>query len=380
MPRAGASELALTTAERAVGARKQHELKRLRVQKWQVPPGKEKEAAARLVQEPAVEWAQPNYVYHALAEETSPPILPSLLAQVLPNDPYLDSQWGLKRVRAPDAWMITRGDPSVTVAVVDTGLDFSHPDKPTHLMPGFNFIDPNQPPNDDYGHGTRVTGIIAAATDNSEGIAGVAPEITVMELKVLDSTGQGTEYDVAQALDYAASHGARIVNLSLGGSGDPDDVMCNATAQSYASGLLLVAAAGNSGPPPIYPAACPGVLAVGATDDTDAVAYFSVPGSYVSLAAPGVYILSTTMGGDYGYGSGTSFASPHVAGAAALIWSAQPSLSVEDVATILKSTAQDIGDPGWDQYSGWGRLDAKAAIDLATKGLDHLFFPLVHGS
>ena len=367
---------AVEAAKQAVGASKQRELKHLRVERWKVPAGKELEAIARLSRDPAVEVAQPNYIYQALADPAAVPAT----AQALPNDPGLSQQWGLSHVGAFEAWNTTSGDPSVVVAVIDSGLDFTHPDRPVNLVPGHNYVNPNDPnhPTDDFGHGTKVTGIIAAATNNGIGVAGVASRVSVMELKALDSTGWGTEFDVAEAIDYAANNGVRIINLSLGGTTD-DQFMRDATNYAYGKGVLLVAAAGNAGSitPPVYPAAYPHVLAVAATDSTDQVAYFSLPGDYLDLAAPGVSIYSTAMGGSYESGSGTSFAAPHVAGVAALVWAARPSLTVDEVHSLLRATARDIGAPGWDAQTGWGLVDAAAAVRLASQGLEHLYLPLV---
>lgn len=374
----------MAAARDELGARHKHELKRLRVQRWKVPEGKEAEAVARLSRHPAVEWAQPNHLVYALpAEPAVVPVLPRLSAQALPNDPLLSQQWGLTRIGAFDAWNITQGSPSVVVAVIDSGLDFSHPDRPANLVPGYDFVDDDAIPDDQFGHGTHVTGIIAAATDNGQGVAGVAPGVSIMELRVLSSSGVGNEYDVGRALEFVTDpgHPARIVNMSLGGNTN-DAFMQQAVADASAQGALLVASAGNapSLSPPVYPAAYPGVLAIGAIDSSDSVASFSIRSSYTFLAAPGVSIYSTYRGGSYGYLSGTSMAAPHVAGVAALMLAANPALGADGIARGLKETARDIAPAGWDDGTGWGCVDALAAVNRAYQefqAMDHLYFPLV---
>ena len=220
---------------------------------------------------------------------------------------------------------------------------------------------------DDNGHGTHVAGIAAAATNNGIGVAGVAWGAQIMPVKVLDEYGSGWLSDVAAGIVYASDQGAKIINVSLGGS-TLSQTLCDAVAYaSQTTGALVVAAAGNTGGAVLYPAACDHVLAVAATDRADQRAYFSNLGPQVDLAAPGVDIYSTwyqsgLQASGYFTKSGTSMATPQVAGVAALVWSRWPTWTPDQVAQRLLDTALDLGEPGWDAYTGWGRLDAAAAV------------------
>ncbi len=290
-------------------------------------------------------------------------------ATFTPNDPfYATHQYALPLIRADQAWDLTRGNPNLLVAVLDTGADFTHPDLAGKLVPGWDFVNNDPDPADDNGHGTHVAGIIAAATHNGEGIAGVAFNTRVLVVKVLNAQGSGFYSTIAQGIVFAADQGARILNLSLRGT-VPSNVLADAVAYAQSKGALLVAAAGNDGQnTPVYPAAYPGVLAVAATDWNDQRWSLSNYGDYVDLAAPGVAILSTdwTGGvGPYAMRSGTSIAAPHVAGVAALMLAVNPNLTAADLAALLTSTAEDLGDPGRDPYYGYGRLDAARAVQAA---------------
>lgn len=349
------------------------ELPRLSLHRLRVPPGQEQEFIERLRRRPDVEYAQPNYVYRAL---------------FTPNDPYFESQWNLPAVHAPEAWDITQGSAAVKVGVVDTGVDCGHPDLQGQCAAQANYVNyyPG-PTQDDNGHGTHVAGIIAARTNNGVGVAGVAPGVKLVALKALDSTGSGDTTTVAQAIrDAALAFGARVINLSLGGT-DYDQVLKDAVDAAYARGAVIVAAAGNCRPScnsVIYPAAFDHVIAVGAVDSSLQRAWFSNYGSYIDLAAPGVNILSTYPGGSYAPGSGTSMAAPHVSAAAALVLSLRCDLGPDAVASILFQTADDLGSPGRDQYFGYGLVNAYRAVRAvapapppAPAGPFRLYFPLV---
>ena len=224
---------------------------------------------------------------------------------------------------------------------------------------------------DDYGHGTHVAGTIAAE-DNGFGVVGVAPEASLYALKVLDSNGSGYVSDVIFAIQWAtdpdgdgsANDRLDIINMSLGA--DRGNIFLKwACNLAYSDGLLLVAAAGNSGSV-IYPAAYSSVIAVSATDSNDKLAWFSSTGTQVELAAPGVSIYSTyTSTSGYTIMSGTSMASPHVAGTAALVWKANPTWSNNDVRTQLQETAEDLGAVGWDSEFGYGLVNAAEALGVS---------------
>jgi thermitase len=349
----------------------------LDVLKVSVKPGQELAEVAALRGDPNVLYAEPDYI--ARAQPTTP------------NDPYYASQWGLPKIGAPLAWDMTTGSSAVVIAIVDTGIDLTHPDFdcPGKLMAGWNFVAGNNDPDDDNGHGTHVAGIAAACGNNGIGVAGVAWGATLMPVKVLDSVGSGYYSDVANGVTYAVDNGARIVNLSLGGMSD-DYTLAGAVQYAHDHGVLVVAAAGNCAQdgyqcsniynPVIYPAAYATTLAVAATDPDDNWAWFSEYLPYVDVAAPGVNIYSTIPStdpeGTYGTMSGTSMATPYVSGLAALLWSFAPSLTLGQVENIIELTADDLGAPGKDDYFGYGRINAGqalSALGLQTSPAQALF-------
>lgn len=278
-------------------------------------------------------------------------------------DPLQDRQWGLTEVDAAAAWRVTRGAGAV-VAVVDSGVDGSHPDLAGALVRGVNTRtdrgDYSAPTVDRDGHGTHVAGIIAARSANGQGVAGVAPKASIMPVKVLDADGSGWMGDVVEGIVWAADHGADVINMSLGG---PDaDFSATAVAYARAKGVVVVAAAGNeSSSAPSYPAALPGVVSVTALERGGSVDSYSNYGATVDLAAPGTGIVSTVPGG-YAAMSGTSMASPQVAGVAALVASVAPRAAIE---AVLTRSADDQGAPGWDSRFGAGVVDAAAAVRMA---------------
>ena len=278
-----------------------------------------------------------------------------------PNDPYFESQWGLKRIGIPAAWEATVGRPDVVVAVIDTGVDASHPDLQGQFVPGTNVLDPAQPPDDQHGHGTAMAGIIAASTNNGVGIAGICPGCRVMPVKALDASGTGTYADVMEGVIYAADHGARVLNLSVGGTAYSNGLR-DAIEYARAAGAMVVAAAGNSGTDtPVYPAAYAGVLGVAAVDRTDAVWPGSNRGPHVSLAAPGVDITTTGVDGTYVNVTGTSPATAHVAGVVGLVALLQGSTALQTEQAVMVS-ALDVGEPGRDNVFGLGVVLADRSL------------------
>lgn len=341
----------------------------------------------------------------------------------LPNDPYFMSkgawgqafgdQWALPRIgftpkgTGTSAWDVETGETRpVIVAVIDTGIDYYHPDlrpesiwhnpspnKPgqdpnhyDHDIIGWNFVDQSNNPWDNDGHGTFVAGIIAAAANNGTGIAGLNWGVKIMPLKVMDSFGRGRGFNVARAIVYAVDHGARIINLSL------DEEHLTKTEElavdyAFKKGALIVVAAGNQGANTegTAPVSLPHVLAVAALDQDDKRAPFSNWGTHIKLAAPGVDILSLRarrtdlilmsgapnytagsafVGPDAQYlrASGTSFSAPMVAAVASLIWAKFPALTNVHVERMLLESADDVEEPGWDNFTGAGRLNAVAAM------------------
>jgi subtilisin family serine protease len=303
-----------------------------------------------------------------------------------PNDPmYLaDGQWALAKIQASQAWYVSRGY-SVTVAVVDTGVELFHPDLVDSLWTnwgetagngldddgngyvddvyGWDFADGDNGPWDPHGHGTHVAGIVGATTDNAVGIAGIGWGVTVMPVRILDASGNGDDWDFFQGVCYAVDNGAQVVNLSLGGAGGSKSLE-DAVQYAQSKGALVVAAAGNWGVSmPFYPAYYDGVIGVSATNQNDQKASFSNYGSYVDVAAPGVGILSTKpYPTDYGLMDGTSMATPMVSGLAALIWTEYPSATADQVWAAIRDGADDLGSPGWDAYFGWGRINAANSL------------------
>jgi thermitase len=277
-----------------------------------------------------------------------------------PNDPRYGEQWHLPSVSAPQAWDVTTGSSSVTIAVIDTGVDYTHPDLQTKCVAGYNFVSRTSDPMDDHGHGTHVAGIAAAVGNNSTGVAGVDWTARIMPLKVLNSQGSGYDSDVASAIRYAADNGAQVINMSLGGS-DYSYTLAEAINYAHNKGVTIVAASGNESTSVSYPAACEHVIAVGALESNDSLAYFSNRGSAQDLTAPGVSILST-IPGSYGKMSGTSMASPVVAGCASLVVATHSGYSPDQVETALKNGATDLGSPGFDNNYGYGKVNAYAAV------------------
>jgi serine protease len=243
-----------------------------------------------------------------------------------PNDPLYDSkQWNMKTIEAEKAWGFTQGQ-GVTVAVVDTGIDCNLEDlKGTTCKSGWNFVSDTDDATDDQSHGSHCAGTIAQATNNNIGAAGVGSKISLLAIKVLSASGSGSDVDVANGIRYAADHGANVISLSLGGSHN-SAVQQDAVDHAISLGVVVIAANGNSGGPIGYPAAIPGVLAVSATDSNNVVASFSSRGPETFIGAPGVGITQQTIceGGNcpnFPSFNGTSMATPHVAGVAALLMS-----------------------------------------------------------
>jgi subtilisin family serine protease len=283
-----------------------------------------------------------------------------------PSDTLFGDQADLAQIGVPEAWKTTRGDPSVVVAVIDSGVDLTHPDLDgvTVVAPRNTFWN-NADVTDAVGHGTHVTGTILAETDNAQGIAGIAPASTLMPIKVSDDDSFLSFSDVLDGVDWAREHGADIVNMSLGGELTPEQVALGQPTFTAArdAGILMVAAAGNDATEMReYPASFAGVVSVNAVDGQDHLADFSNTGKAIDLAAPGVDLVSTVPGAGYEVHSGTSMASPHVAGVAALVWAARPDLKVDELEAVLRASAKDLGDPGHDLVYGDGRVDAAAAL------------------
>ena len=318
-----------------------------------------------------VEYAEPNYIATTAALST-------------PNDPSFSSQWSLSKISAVDGWstMFTSYPTTTagaTIAVIDTGVQSTHPDLSGKVLAGANCLTgfcTAGGSEDDNSHGTHVSGIAAARTNDGIGIAGLALTSPVLPVKVLDSAGSGSYASITAGINWAVSHGARVINMSLAGS-SYSSTLCTAVSNAVAAGVVVVAAAGNSSYSfAAYPAACPGSIGVAATDSNDAAASYSNYGSpNVFLAAPGSSIYSTVAGSSYATYNGTSMAAPHVAGLVALLRTRTPGISVSSVKTILATTSDKVGsgygsDPygtctgcTWSSAFGYGRINVSRALN-----------------
>jgi RHS repeat-associated protein len=311
-----------------------------------------------------VEYAEPNWLLHAL---------------LTPNDPALGKQWGLHNtgqtggvpdsdIDAPEAWDRETGDPSVVLALLDTGVDLDHPDLAGRVLIGHDFVNDDDEAQDDHGHGTFMAGILGALSDNGIGIAGVSWYGQILPVKVMDNTGTGTHADVADGVVYATDNGSDVINLSLGDA-TSSATLENAIRYAFDRGVVLVAGVGNDNGPVLYPAAYDEVvLGVAATDHHDVRAAFSNVGPEVDVAAPGVDIYSTHWDNTYATKSGTSAATAFVSGLAGLLRSHDPTLTPDQVMTQLKATAQDVNQaslPGEDDALGAGRINAANALTMA---------------
>jgi subtilisin family serine protease len=339
---------------RSVGGRPKRWIPQLRVlEVWNV------DDPAALVGREGVRYVEWDEVVHAASE---------------PNDPHLLSrQWAPVHIGASQAWELSRSAAPVAVAVLDTGLDMDHAEFRGQYGAGYDFVNRDSDPADDHGHGTHVAGVIGAATDNGAGVAAVGWGSVVLPVKVLDARGAGTHATIAEGIVWAADHDARVINLSLGGMIGTETLHA-AVRYAHERGALLVAAAGNRmSNAPFYPAAYPEALAVAATTDTDARWILSNFGPWLSLAAPGYDIWSTDWSAGYGpYSSrsGTSMAAAHVSAVAALVTAVNPSLTSDDIRTLLEQTAVDAGVGDFDDQVGNGRLDAAAAVRAAAAAAD----------
>jgi thermitase len=322
----------------------------LRVVRVRIPKGSDEgRVAAAYQRNPHVQYAEPDYIASVLNT---------------PNDPYFTGgyQWNMAKVQASSAWDVTTGSASVAVAILDTGVDLSHPDLQGKVVASVNFSD-SSTVNDLNGHGTHLAGIVGAATNNSQGVAGLGYNTTVMNVKVMGDNGTGGYSWVAQGVVWAADHGAKVINMSLGaefGSSTLED----AINYAWGKGVVVVAAAGNNASStPFYPAAYPNVIAVASTDYNDHLVSSSDYGDWVDVAAPGASIWSTLPNDRYDSRSGTSMASPHVAGLAGLVFTQVVDSNADgrlndEVRSCIEQNADNIGVAG----IGSGRINAYKAV------------------
>ncbi|PVV85116.1 S8 family serine peptidase [Dehalogenimonas alkenigignens] len=283
-------------------------------------------------------------------------------AEDVPNDPSFPSQWGLAKVNASQAWSVTTGSGAVVIAILDTGIDMNHPDLAGKIKGSINFST-SATESDVKGHGTHVAGIAAAITNNSLGVAGLGYNASLLNVKVLGDDGYGSYSGMAKGIIWAADNGASVINMSLSGT-SASSTLESAVNYAWSKGVMVVCAAGNNGnSTPVYPGYYANAVAVAATDSADRLASYSDYGSWVDLAAPGSNIYSTLMNGAYGYKSGTSMATPFVAGLAALVMSRVADTNGngrlnDEARDLIEATCDNIGVSG----IGGGRINAAQAV------------------
>ena len=412
--RTGVNANARDDAHKAAGGTRLAEISRTGVHRVRVAAGNETAALARYRRNPNVLYAEPNFIRR----------IPKLSAtgggsQVVPGDHYFHEQWGLDNtgqafycipwplggelcfysgtaaadIDAPGAWEISRGNNNVTVAVIDSGIDYTHPDLAAHFAGGDDFVFSDGDPMDDHGHGTHVAGIIAASMNNltgnpaeAEGVVGVAPNARILAYKVCRSDGTCDDFAIQQAIARAITDGAQVINMSLGESVYSQS-LDDAVQDAWNAGLVIVAGAGNNGTTdPFYPAAFENVISVAAFDENHLRPSFSNYGNWVDISAPGNVIMSTypmaacassTTPGDtgcYTWETGTSMATPHVSGAAALVWSRSDVTSNRQVVDILLHSADGKGAAPvrLDSWTIHGGLNLRDAMSYGLTNLPPL--------
>jgi thermitase len=284
-------------------------------------------------------------------------------AVIASNDDYSGRQWAIPKIMAPQAWEVTSGANNVVIAVLDTGIDKEQVDLVGKVIAEVNFTD--SPTTDDiYGHGTHIAGIIAAWAANGTGVAGLAPDCRLMNVKVADDQGRFDSSVAAKGINWAVDHGANVINMSLV-STEPSPILEEAINYAWNQGVVVVAAAGNLvGTKVVYPAYYSNCIAVAATDSNDRVASWSSQGDWVDLAAPGVDIYSTLPGNHYGYKSGTSMAAAHVSGLAGLLFALEKDRNNDG---LVNDEVRAAIENGCDGLTGAvkGRINAFNAVSNA---------------
>lgn len=340
--RAGLSDLEMGKLLKAHGG-KSRRIGRSDLHIIDLPAGSEKAAAALLAKHPHLKFAE-------LDRRMEP--------SFAPNDPYLGSQWHINKINANLAWDTAQGS-GITIAILDSGVDGTHPDLAARMVAGWNVLDNNADASDVNGHGTAVAGAAAATLNNGAGVAAVAGQAKIMPVRISDANAYAYWSTVAQGLNWAADHGARVANISYAAGGS--SAVQSAAQYMKSKGGLVIVAAGNNGIDELI-APTTSMIIVSATASNDVKTSWSSFGNAVSVAAPGQDIWTTVKGGGYQAWWGTSLASPVVAGVVGLMMSAKPSLSSTQVESLLFSSAVDLGSAGRDNYYGYGRVNAHAGV------------------
>jgi subtilisin family serine protease len=310
-----------------------------------VPTGQDVQAASLLQSISGIQSAESVHTASAL--------------DLVPNDPAYPSQPNLLTIDAPGGWQYFTGSSSVIVAIIDTGVDLSNPDFAGRLVQGYDFVNNDDVAMDDNGHGTHVAGSVAATGNNGILMAGLDWSAKIMPVKVLNSSGKGSELSVSQGIMYAVDHGATIINLSLGFT-DVSPMVAAAVEYAHQHGVTVVAASGNTGSLVTFPASMPDVIAVGAVDNDENWQSYSNYGNALDVVAPGTNVLSTGLSGPI-YKTGTSMAAAQVSGLASLLNGIYP-LTPAQVKTTIQSSSKDLGTTGWDVYFGSGLIKVREAI------------------
>jgi len=343
--RAGLPTADLDKLLRGKRSRRGKKIRGAGVEMIEVPEGTEEAVMEALRKDPCIQFAELDLLVE--------------LADVTPNDPRFSSQWHLSKVKAPAAWDDSQGS-GIIIAICDTGIYAAHEDLKNKLVAGYNTVLNNTSIADVHGHGTSVAGTAAAAGNNSLGVASVAYAARIMPIKISElSNGAAYSSDIAEAIIWAADHGARVANVSYAVTGHSS--VESAAKYMRNKGGLVVIAAGNSGSDTGI-SDSEWVISVSATTSSDTKASWSSYGANVDVSAPGAGILTTTKGGGYGSVSGTSFSSPLTAGVIALIFAANPDLTPAEAESILEDSADDLGATGWDSTFGYGRVNAASAV------------------
>lgn len=312
-----------------------------------IPEYSEESIITALSQHPHLKYVEPDYIFY-----------PSLT----PNDPYYGNAWHLSKIGAAAAWDISQGA-GITIAILDTGIDNTHPDLAGKIVPGWNFYDNNSNTTDVNGHGTAVAGAAAASSNNGIGVTAMAGQSKLMPVRIASPEATAYGSTIAQGLTWAADHGARVANISYANV-PASSTIINAAQYMKNKGGLVIVAAGNGGRDEGFTPTT-SMIPVSATNATDTRASWSSFGNYVALSAPGVDIWTTYRNALYGPAWGTSLASPVVAGTVALMMAANTKLSSAEIESLLFSTSKDLGSAGRDPYYGYGRVNAAAAVQAA---------------